>query len=182
MISQIQVTPKSIESLLFSDDGQTPNHPALPAVVMRGSGAEEAADPAAWFEERFMENDWSECWRYGVYPYHHFHSTNHEVLGVSRGTATLLLGGEHGQNLDVGVGDVILLPAGTGHKCVKCSEDFQVVGAYPMGIEPDFVRSGEGDLISLRSRIMQVAVPDKDPVFGPDGTLFGFWIRHENGE
>lgn len=182
MITETQSTPKSIQAVMFSDDGRTPNHPALPAVVMRGSGAEETEDPAAWFENRFMENDWSECWRYGVYPYHHFHTTNHEVLGVSRGTATILLGGEQGQNFDVGVGDVIVLPAGTGHKCIQSSDDFQVVGAYPSGIEPDLVRSGECDLIPLRSRITQVAVPLKDPVYGSDGPLFEFWIRHENGE
>jgi hypothetical protein len=42
-----------------------------------------------------------------------------------------------------------------------------------MGIEPDLVRSGEGDLISLRSRIMQVGVPDKDPVYGGEGPCSG---------
>jgi len=40
-------------------------------------------------------------------------------------------GGEAGQTLTVKAGDVLVLPAGTGHRCVEHSSVFVVVGAYP---------------------------------------------------
>jgi len=164
-----------VETRLFADDGKTPNHPLLPLVVMRGTGAQDAPDPAAWFEQRFQSHGWGGVWRWTVYPYHHYHTTNHEVLGVARGEATLELGGEHGAVFQVAVGDVIVIPAGVGHKRLASTEDFQVVGAYPEGREPDLVRSGEGDIQAARERIQQVLFPRQDPVHGTGGPLFNHW-------
>ena len=159
----------------FPDDGGTPNHPDLGLVVMRETDAANAPDPAEWFERRFRENGWGATWRWTVYPYQHYHSTNHEVLGVSCGSATLLLGGDNGMELHVGVGDVIILPAGCGHKRLDASEDFQVVGAYPGGTKPDLLRPGEGDPREARRRISNVPVPKNDPVHGADGPLLRPW-------
>ena len=72
-------------------------------------------------------------------------------------------------------GDVIVIPAGVGHKCLNASHDFEVVGAYPNGIEPDLIRPGEGDLDSQRRRISEVPLPTQDPVFGSGGPLFDHW-------
>jgi uncharacterized protein YjlB len=167
--------PIHIESHHFLDDGGTPNHPVLCLLVMRGTGAANAADPAAWFERRFTRNGWGATWRWQVYPYQHYHSTNHEVLGVSRGESRLLLGGDEGVEFHVGVGDVIVLPAGVGHKCLEASGDFQVVGAYPGGDTPDILRPGEGDPAEVRRNISRVPVPDMDPVYGNDGPLVRYW-------
>lgn len=162
----------------FPDDGRTPNHPELPLVVMQVAELREAADPARWLEVRFTANGWSGTWRWGVYPFHHFHTTNHEVLGVSSGTATLLLGGEKGGEFEVGLGDVIVLPAGLGHKCLRASPDFQVVGAYPGGDSPDLLRSGEVDpdeMNEARRRVARVPLPERDPIHGSDGPLVQAW-------
>jgi uncharacterized protein YjlB len=164
-----------IESYLFGDDGQTPNNPLLPFVFMHGVAVGQVMDPADWFERQFSMHGWGACWRWGVYRYHHFHSTNHEVLGVSRGSATLQLGGERGGVFEVRVGDVIVIPAGVGHKCMEASDDFEVVGAYPRGEEPDLIRSGEGDLDAARLRISHVPLPEQDPVHGLGGPLFDYW-------
>lgn len=168
-------SPQCIESRIFPDDGNTPNHPTLPFLLMRGTAPTGTADPAAWFEKHFEANGWGATWRWTVYPYHHFHSTNHEVLGVARGNATLLLGGENGGTFDVGLGDVIVIPAGVGHKRLESSEDFLVVGGYPDGEEPDLIKSGEGDIDAARERISKVSLPINDPVYGRHGPLFKHW-------
>ena len=167
--------PSSIETRCFADDGETPNHPHFPVILLRGTPAAQAEDPATWFEGHFATLGWGACWRWGVYDYHHFHPDNHEVLGVSRGEATLLLGGEKGEEFHVTPGDVIILPAGTGHKCLRSSPDFQVVGAYPNSQEPTLIRSGETPLPALRQRIPAVRLPPEDPIYGIGGPLCQHW-------
>lgn len=159
----------------FEDDGETPNNPTLPVVLLRGTPASTAPDPASWFETTFARNGWGGSWRWGVYPFHHYHTNNHEVLGVARGSARLLLGGVSGECFEVEVGDVIAIPAGVGHKCEESSSDFLVVGAYPDSRGPDLVRSGEGVPDDQRAMIRQVPLPATDPVFGPDGPVCKVW-------
>ncbi len=168
-------TPRKIEIHLCNDDGDTPNHPNLPLVVMCCTGAEQHMDSAACLQRRFAAHSWGAAWRWTVYPYQHFHSTNHEVLGVSQGTATLLLGGKNGSEYDVNVGDAIVIPAGVGHKRLKASDDFQVVGAYPEGREPDLLRPGDSNLPADRQRILRVPLPRMDPVYGLEGPLLQYW-------
>ncbi|MDQ3644157.1 MAG: cupin domain-containing protein, partial [Actinomycetota bacterium] len=63
---------------------------------------------------QFSEHGWGGSWVDGVFGFHHFHSTSHEVLGVIRGQVTLELGGPQGREFEVSTGDVVVLPAGTG--------------------------------------------------------------------
>lgn len=167
-------TNPEIEARLFPDDGRTPNNLSLPLVVIRKSAAASCDDPAAWFEKTFVSNGWSGTWRWTIYPYQHFHSINHEVLGIFRGSAILLLGGENGAEFQVRVGDVLVLPAGTGHMRLDSSDDFQVVGGYPGGKEPDIILPGY-HLIAARERIAEVRFPRRDPVHGEGGPLFDHW-------
>lgn len=164
-----------VESQLFADDGETVNNAKLPLVLMRETEAAQASDPATWFEEKFAENGWGASWRWGVYPYHHFHTNNHEVLGVASGEAELLMGGEKGERFVVSVGDVVVIPAGVGHKCEGSSSDFQVVGAYPDAIGPDLIRSGEGDVATHRTAVGEVPLPKNDPISGENGPLLDYW-------
>ena len=60
-------------------------------------------------------------WRNGIYPYVHYHSMIHEVMGVARGRATVRFGGDKGREIDIVPGDVVILPAGTGHQSLKQS-------------------------------------------------------------
>jgi len=99
------------EQFSFKDDGIFPNS-VLPLLFYQQALITEAKDPASIFEQRFAENDWTNSWRDGVYSFPHYHSTSHEVLGVYSGRATLRLGGEHGRNVTVQAGDVLVIPAG----------------------------------------------------------------------
>ena len=50
------------------------------------------------------------------------------------GSAVFHLGGEKGKKVNVKAGDIIVIPAGVGHKNLGASDDFGVVGAYPMDV------------------------------------------------
>ena len=162
------------EQLNFKDDGIFPNSP-LPLLFYHKAITTDAKDPASIFEERFAENDWTNSWRNGVYSFPHYHSTSHEVLGVYSGAATLRLGGEHGKNVEVHAGDVIVIPAGVAHENVGASEDFGVVGAYPDGGDWDLLRGVPGERPNADRNIAALPVPDNDPIYGTEGPLRRIW-------
>src|SRR3954462_11639404 len=113
----------------FEDDGQTPNNPRLALVHCRGVVSGDGTDPAAAFEATFAAHGWQDSWRNGIYPFLHFHADAHEVLGIARGSAEGRFGRDSGRSLAVAAGDVVVLPAGTGHRRVAASPDLLVVGA-----------------------------------------------------
>ena len=122
---------------LLAPSGAVPNHPRWPLLVYPRAVAIEGADPAAAFERLFARNRWPAAWRNGVYAFHHYHSDGHEALGVYSGTVTVLFGGEGGIEITARPGDVVVLPAGTGHKKLASTGALGVVGAYPDGVHPD---------------------------------------------
>jgi len=163
--------------LYFADAGPIPNNPRLPALLYKAA-IPLGDDPAADIERVFRENGWPPQWRYGIYPFHHYHSTAHEALGVARGTARVKLGGESGEVFDLGPGDVAVLPAGTGHRCLSSSAGFLVVGAYPPRQEWDLIRGSEPEKkAEAVKRIARVPLPDNDPVLGKNGPLVQVWSR-----
>lgn len=155
--------PSPPERLQFADDGTIPNNP-LPLLLYRAAFDARGEAGAAWLERRFADNGWRGAWRWTIYPFHHYHSTTHEVLGVFAGSATLRLGGEHGRTVQVQAGDVIVVPAGVGHRRLDASADFQVVGAYPDGREPDLMRGEPGERPAADARIARVPLPAHDPL------------------
>ena len=74
--------PLGTEAFAFSDDGLVPNN-SLPLVVRRGAVQPQSDDPARSFEQVFAKHGWTGSWRNGIFPYHHYHSTAHEVLGIA---------------------------------------------------------------------------------------------------
>jgi uncharacterized protein YjlB len=171
MITREIVQP---EQFRFTDDGVFPNS-VLPLLVYRQALIADGQDPASFFEERFAGNDWRNSWRNGVYPFAHYHSTTHEILGVYCGTATLRLGGEHGRNLDVHSGDVVVIPAGVAHQKIDASSDFAVVGAYPDGRDWDLMRGRPGERPKADRKISALPIPDNDPIYGGEGPLRQIW-------
>jgi uncharacterized protein YjlB len=164
---------RDVETHTFSDDGTIPNSP-LPVVLYDDVPA--ARNPASC-EELFARNGWSGAWRDGIFAYHHFHSTAHEVLGIAAGSASVALGGPGGRVFEVDRGDVLVLPAGTGHCRVGASPDLLVVGAYPGGMAWDVRRGDPGERDEVLANLRAVPLPDGDPVHGPQGPLVGLWAR-----
>jgi uncharacterized protein YjlB len=168
--------PLGTHTFVFDDNGLIPNSP-LPLVVREGAVTPDREDPPKAFERVFLKNGWTGSWRNGVFDYHHYHSTAHEVMGVATGSATIRFGGEDGETVAVSAGDVIIIPAGVGHACIKASSDFEVIGAYADGREWDIIRDDPGQIAAARQRIAQVPLPGADPVDGPDGPLMKLWRR-----
>jgi uncharacterized protein YjlB len=135
----------------------------------------EAADDAARCEKLFAANDWLPDWRNGIFSFHHFHSITHEVLGIVGGTATVKLGGPGGQSFEIGGGDVLVLPAGTGHCNQGSSADLLVIGAYPDGMPWDIRRGDPAERDEVLANIRAVPLPGADPVEGPEGPLTELW-------
>jgi uncharacterized protein YjlB len=163
-----------VETFRFADDGTIPNNPSLPLLVYRGAVPTEG-DVASALEELFERNDWSGGWRNGIYPYHHFHSTAHEVLGIAKGSARVRFGGDDGAVVEVATGDVVVVPAGTGHRCETKSGDLLVVGAYPGGKAPDMCTGKPGERPKVLENIRRVSRPSADPVLGKTGPLLREW-------
>jgi uncharacterized protein YjlB len=163
----------TVQSLLLERNGWVPNNPRLPVLFYPKGIVIQGEDPAVLFEKTFTDHGWPPQWRDGVYSYHHYHTEGHEVLGIARGHARLMLGGPVGRILDVSAGDVLLLPAGTGHCNLGASDDFLVVGAYPPGQRPDICR--EAPDAQQMANIAQLAFPEQDPVTGADGAVRQYW-------
>jgi uncharacterized protein YjlB len=153
-----------------------PNNPRLPVLLYRSVLRLPAhGDAALPIERRFERNDWTGGWRNGVYNYHHYHSTAHEVLGCYAGRASVQLGGPQGIVLEFARGDVLVLPAGTAHKGLESSHDFSVVGAYPRGVAYDMRRGRPEERADAERAIARVPMPRQDPVLGADGPLTRHW-------
>lgn len=161
---------------LFADDGTIPNNPTLPLVVYPAVvNLSGTAYPEDTVEQMFASNAWGDSWRNGIYPYVHYHSQIHEGLAIARGRAKVRFGGESGEELDLGPGDVAILPAGTGHQCLWHSPDLVVIGAYPKGGRFDLCRGSKAEREKALSVIPTVPLPDTDPVYGKDGPLLKLW-------
>jgi uncharacterized protein YjlB len=160
---------------LLAPAGEIPNHPRWPLLVYPGAVALAGADPAAAFEVLFARNRWPAAWRNGVFPFHHYHSNGHEVLGVYSGEATVQFGGDAGVTLVARPGDVIVLPAGTGHKKLSSRGALGVVGAYPEGVHPDTCVPPLARTKRSVEAVARVPLPAADPVFGAHGPLFEHW-------
>lgn len=140
----------------------------LPVLLFRAVIPAHAPAKANTFRRRFRENGWSGIWADTIYDYTHFHSNAHEVLGIAAGKVSLRLGGEAGPLLRLKAGDMLILPAGVGHRRVGRDDGLKVVGAYPRGqAQYDIKRTGRA--------LPKVALPSTDPFYGSEGPLIKAW-------
>ena len=163
--------------MVFTDDGIFPNNEKLPVLIYSQAVQLPADDPASGFEELFKSHQWKRSWRNGVYDFHHYHSTAHEVLGCFSGSASIQFGGRKGSCLDMKAGDVVVIPAGVAHKRLSATDDFAVVGAYPKGTSPDMNYGDDVERPRTDTNIVELTLPDQDPVHGMEGPLIKHWLK-----
>ena len=157
----------------FAPNGGIPNS-RLPLVIFKsGLPADARSGEAAC--ALYRRNGWGGTWVYTVFPYWHFHTKGHEVLGCVAGTAKIGFGGDDGIVADVSVGDVAIVPAGVGHKKLSASPGFQMAGGYPPKQQGDIVRPGQFSDGELAEAIGKVALPESDPVLGKDDGVVAIW-------
>jgi len=173
------VRSPEIISRVLEDDGTFPNNPNLPLLVYKGALNPDGTDPASMVENIFGTYQWTGSWRNGIYGFHHYHSTAHEVLGIYGGSVRTQLGGPGGITVEAGKGDVIIIPAGVAHKNLGSSRDFRCVGAYAGGRSWDMNYGKPEERPAADHNIAQVPFPEMDPVYGPEGPLLRQW---ESGE
>ena len=167
-------------TFVFEDDGSVPNNPALPALVYKGAiDVAGGRNPESAIEKQFAANGWGHGqWRDGIYPFVHYHSMIHEVLGMASGHARVRLGGNGGEVFELAEGDVVVLPAGTGHQKLSGSDDFVVIGAYPPDGTYNLCRGDNpAERTKALTNIPKVPLPSSDPVLGKDGPLPRLWRR-----
>lgn len=151
-----------------------PNNPDLDAVVY--SKAIRLGTSAGDIKALYERNAWTRAWVYTLFDFHHYHYAAHEVLTVIAGIGRLQLGGETGPERLLSEGDVVILPAGYGHKLLDSERGFSVVGAYPRG--QDDTGFHQADVAAAERAAGSVAatsLPASDPIYGSAGPLMGLW-------
>ena len=164
---------KVLSNYIFADDGTIPNS-LLPVIIYRKVC--NTIDNAQWFEHCFQTNNWTNNWRDIVLPYDHFHSITHEVLGVSKGSVSLRIGGQkNGKIFEVSAGDVLILPAGVGHFALSNHKNYEITGGYPEGKSWDMMTGTPEERKAAFRNIASLTIPTTDPVFGSNGGLIDLW-------
>ena len=163
-----------VESFSLAPADSIPNS-RLPLLLYRHALPRELQSPGGC-QALFARNQWRGNWVDGIFDYWHFHVTGHEVLGCVAGEAEVGFGGDGGVKVRFGAGDVVVIPAGVGHK--RLSEErasFTVVGGYPPGQSGAITRPEDVTLADAERAITDLALPKSDPIFGNEGPLISMW-------
>ncbi|MDC7786146.1 hypothetical protein PQJ75_03650 [Rhodoplanes sp. TEM] len=164
------------ERFRFADDGLVPNNPVLSCVVVRqGIDLAGSARHADRIMATFERNGWIGMWRNEMYPYPHYHAGVHEAMAIAAGHTRVRLGGRSGVEVDLAVGDVLVLPAGTAHQRVMASADLLMIGAYPPNGQYDLWRPNMFDCLKARELVRRVPLPPSDPLNGETSPLLTLW-------
>ncbi|MFL5763850.1 MAG: cupin domain-containing protein [Bacteroidia bacterium] len=169
----------TVQKYFLKDDGRFPNNAGLPVLLYKNALALPKFFPGNFIMKLFAKNGWKNAWKDGVYDFHHYHSTTHEVLGVYRGKTTVLLGGTRGVELTLEKGDVLVIPAGVAHKNITPKSTFKCVGAYPDGKEYDMNYGKIGERPGTDKNIRNVAIPETDPL--GEGAIQKYWKKVLDG-
>ncbi len=166
-----------VKAIYLRENEPYPNNtlPVLYYLNALGNALEEdytADDVIAFFERNGYDNGWAN----GILDKHHFHSTAHEALACTKGQVTVQLGGPNANIYTLRKGDVVLLPAGTSHKKLDASENFEIVGSYPTnGAQHDMQYGNASDYDEILALIADVPKPLTDPVTNSSKDIDEYW-------
>src|SRR3954467_5682761 len=157
-------TNPHITSHVLKRNKNFPNS-GLPVLIYRkGLNLPDQKNKAADITQQlFIRNGWSNSWSNGIYDFHHYHSNSHECMAVCSGWANVILGGPNGKRVKLIRGDVIIFPAGVGHRCTAKSDDFLCVGAYPEGKDYDTNTGTAEEFEKAVEKIKKLPIPMHDP-------------------
>lgn len=170
--------PKTVVVKLFPASGSFPNNGTLPLVVYQQALNLPKGGAPDEIEQLVRSNRWGGTWRWGLYDYHHYHSTAHECLCIFSGAVQVQFGGPSGTVIEAKTGDVVILPAGLTHKNISCTADFRTLGCYPAGQSPDMKYGKPGERPAADQSSARVPLPLLDPVYGKGGPLAKAWSRY----
>ena len=142
-----------------------PNNEDLPTLIYKGAhnGDERTGRDA------LLRHGWSEPWKWGIFTYHHYHTVAWEALLCVSGSALVQLGGDGGPSVQVGLGDLLLIPPGVVHKQLSSRGNFALLGSYPAASPSvDNVRATSPPTANQLRNIATAAVPQADPLFGDE--------------
>ena len=159
---------------VLAADDDFPNNGLLPLLLYQ-SAMNIAENGETIVKEILETNSWINTWVDGIYDYHHYHSTAHEVLVVIKGTARVQFGGPNGITLVLNRGDVVVIPAGVAHKRIEEADGFSCLGAYPDGQQYDMNYGRPDERPQADKNIRMVPLPENDPLYGSDGPLIKNW-------
>ena len=167
---------------ILIDDGIFPNNALLPLLLYYKAFQIPPEDSGTIIKEVLETNNWANAWEGGVYDYHHYHSTAHEVLVIRRGSVRIQFGGAGGITLSLEEGDVVIIPAGVAHKKIDDSDGFICIGAYPYGQQYDMNYGKKEERPKADINIKNLTLPENDPLYGKDGPLIKNWFSEKDQE
>jgi uncharacterized protein YjlB len=160
---------------ILQDDGLFPNNALLPLLVYEKAVQIPSSNPAKKIIDFLETNAWVNAWEDGVYDFHHYHSTAHEVLIIIKGSARIQFGGPSGVSQLLEKGDAVVIPAGVAHKAIDVYDNFTCIGAYPTGQDYDIKKGLKEEREEAIHNIKSLPLPTADPIYGVDGPLLNNW-------
>ena len=169
--------PLDVVRLYMDDDGTFPNNPHQPLIVIRSAFSGSPAEGESAIVGS-SGGQWTFPWAWGIFPYHHYHSTAWELLVCVQGEADVQWGGPTGPTMVVAKGDVALVPPGLAHKQVNARQGFTLLGSYPTSTTTDDKNPKAVDTLTgvptanERDNIRNCPLPPTEPILGLDVSQF----------
>jgi uncharacterized protein YjlB len=146
-----------VQRVFVPPDGTFPNNGRWPLLLYRSVyDAASDGDGAALLRA----NGWTDPWAWGVFDFHHYHTTAWEALLCVRGEADIQFGGPTGPVLTPTAGDLVLVPPGVAHRQGRSTDGFLLLGAYP---DHSGCRTPEADTVKGPATVRQLAAVQECP-------------------
>ena len=127
-VDRNELAPYQIYRLYMDDNGIFPNNPIYPLLLYKSAHKGSKAEAT---EVIVQGKKWTHPWEWGIFTFHHYHSTAWELLLCVQGYAKVQLGGETGPTITIEKGDLALVPPGVAHKHLDSFDGLSLLGSYP---------------------------------------------------